>query len=154
MKKYLLPQNGSFYKANLHCHSTVSDGRWSPEEIKKEDSVYELDKFKTEPFPYQKEAIQYALNHDKFMLLDGMGLGKSLQSIYAAQEIKKYHDIEHCLVICGVNTLKSNWKREIELHSNLDCIILGEKKTKTGKTVIGSVQERLEQLKAPIKEFL
>lgn len=123
------------------------------EEIKKEDSVYELDKFKTEPFPYQKEAIQYALNHDKFMLLDGMGLGKSLQSIYAAQEIKKYHDIEHCLVICGVNTLKSNWKREIELHSDLDCIILGEKKTKTGKTVIGSVQERLEQLKNPIKEF-
>ncbi|MBE6688525.1 MAG: PHP domain-containing protein [Ruminococcaceae bacterium] len=35
MKKYLLPQSGRFYKANLHCHSTVSDGRWSPEEIKK-----------------------------------------------------------------------------------------------------------------------
>lgn len=35
MKKYLLPKNGSFYKANLHCHSTVSDGRWTPEEIKK-----------------------------------------------------------------------------------------------------------------------
>lgn len=35
MKKYLLPKNGEFYKANLHCHSTVSDGKWSPEEIKK-----------------------------------------------------------------------------------------------------------------------
>ncbi len=34
MKKYLLPHEGNFYKANLHCHSTVSDGRWTPEEIK------------------------------------------------------------------------------------------------------------------------
>ena len=34
MKKYLLPENGNFYKANLHCHSTVSDGTMTPEEIK------------------------------------------------------------------------------------------------------------------------
>lgn len=34
MKKYLLPNNGAFYKANLHCHSTVSDGRLTVEEIK------------------------------------------------------------------------------------------------------------------------
>ncbi|MBR2885330.1 MAG: CehA/McbA family metallohydrolase [Clostridia bacterium] len=34
MKKYLLPQNGCFYKANLHCHSTFSDGNWTPKEIK------------------------------------------------------------------------------------------------------------------------
>lgn len=34
MRKYLLPENGKFYKANLHCHSTVSDGRWTPEEVK------------------------------------------------------------------------------------------------------------------------
>lgn len=36
MKKYLLPKEGKFYKANLHCHSTVSDGSLSPEEIKKQ----------------------------------------------------------------------------------------------------------------------
>lgn len=35
MKKYLLPKDGTFYKANLHCHSTVSTGRLTPEEIKK-----------------------------------------------------------------------------------------------------------------------
>ncbi len=34
MKKYLLPPNGNFYKANLHCHSTVSDGWLTPEELK------------------------------------------------------------------------------------------------------------------------
>ena len=36
MKKYLLPREGMFYKANLHCHTTVTDGHLSPEEIKEE----------------------------------------------------------------------------------------------------------------------
>lgn len=34
MRKYLLPPQGNDYKANLHCHSTLSDGRLTPEEIK------------------------------------------------------------------------------------------------------------------------
>ncbi len=36
MKHYLLPENGSFYKANMHCHSTLSDGRLTPETLKAE----------------------------------------------------------------------------------------------------------------------
>ena len=35
MRKYLLPQKGNFYKANLHCHTTVSDGVLTPEQVKK-----------------------------------------------------------------------------------------------------------------------
>jgi len=34
MKKFLLPENGNFYKANLHCHTTCSDGKLSPEQVK------------------------------------------------------------------------------------------------------------------------
>ncbi len=34
MKKHLLPENGTFYKANLHCHSTFSDGKHTPAELK------------------------------------------------------------------------------------------------------------------------
>ena len=34
MKKYLISNEGSFYKANLHCHTNISDGKLSPEEIK------------------------------------------------------------------------------------------------------------------------
>ena len=36
MKKYLLPESGNFYKANLHCHTNVSDGKWTPEKVKEE----------------------------------------------------------------------------------------------------------------------
>lgn len=35
MRKYLLPNKGKFYKANLHVHTTVSDGDFTPEEIKR-----------------------------------------------------------------------------------------------------------------------
>ncbi len=32
---YLLPKGSSCYKANLHCHTTFSDGKLTPEEVKK-----------------------------------------------------------------------------------------------------------------------
>lgn len=35
MKKYLFKNDRNLYKANLHCHTTVSDGGYTPEEIKK-----------------------------------------------------------------------------------------------------------------------
>ena len=34
VKTYLLPGSGFDYKANLHCHTTVSDGKFTPEEIR------------------------------------------------------------------------------------------------------------------------
>ena len=34
MKQYLLPRQGQFYKANLHCHSNISDGEFSPARLK------------------------------------------------------------------------------------------------------------------------
>ena len=35
MKKYLLPERGNFYKANLHMHTNISDGKYTPEEVKR-----------------------------------------------------------------------------------------------------------------------
>lgn len=32
----LLPAAGRFYKANLHCHTVLSDGRWTKEQVKAE----------------------------------------------------------------------------------------------------------------------
>ena len=34
MRKYLIPAEGRFYKANLHSHSNVSDGLFTPAEMK------------------------------------------------------------------------------------------------------------------------
>ncbi|MBR3805180.1 MAG: CehA/McbA family metallohydrolase [Clostridia bacterium] len=34
MRKYLISNVGTFYKANLHCHTTFSDGQLTPEQVK------------------------------------------------------------------------------------------------------------------------
>lgn len=115
--------------------------------------VHQLAEYKTKPFDYQQDGIQFGLNHDNFLLLDAPGLGKTLQLTYLAQELKEREGLEHCLIICGINTLKTNWKAEIEKHSNLSCRILGQRINRKGKLVVEGVQERLQQLKNPIEEF-
>ena len=119
------------------------------------DVIYKLheDSYKATLFKHQKEGIQYGLNHDRWLLLDAPGLGKTLQMIYLAEELKRKENIEHCFIICGINTLKHNWKNEINKFSNYECKILGERTNKKGKTKIGSVKDRLEDLKNKIDEF-
>ena len=119
-----------------------------------EDKKYELMEYKTTPFNYQLEGIQYGLNHDNFLLLDAPGLGKTLTAIYLAQELKERENLQHCLIICGINTLKNNWKKEIEKHSNLSSMILGTRKfKKKDGTYIGSMKDRVDDLKSKIDEF-
>lgn len=120
---------------------------------KQEDKVYSLLDYKTTPYDYQLEGVQFGLNHDKCLILDQPGLGKTLQCIYIAQERYAKGEVEHCLIVCGLNTLKFNWKKEIEQHSDLSVRILGQRINTKGKLVIGSVEERLQQLKEPIEEF-
>ena len=109
--------------------------------------------YKTDPFDYQKEDIKWLINNTNSLNLNMPGLGKTLELIYTAEELKAQKSIEHCLIICGINTLKSNWKKEIQTHSNLDCIIIGEKINSKGKVSYTSIKERAEQLYLPIKEF-
>lgn len=123
-------------------------------EYKEKESVkYPLSPYQTKPFSYQEEGIQFGLNHENWLLLDAPGLGKTLQLTYLAKELKERQGLQHCLIICGINTLKTNWKNEIEKHSNLSCRILGQRITKKGNFVVDGIQERLKQLKEPIEEF-
>ena len=118
-----------------------------------EDKKYKISKQKTKLFKHQEEAVNFGLNHDSWLLLDVAGLGKTLSMIALASELKKKENIKHCLIICGINSLKSNWKNEIKLHSDLSCRILGERISKKGKYSIKGIKERLEDLSNPIKEF-
>lgn len=69
MKKYLLPQGGSFYKANLHCHTTFSDGVRTPQEIKDE---YMEKGYSVVAFTDHDVLIpHHDLTDDKFVALTG-----------------------------------------------------------------------------------
>ena len=52
-------------------------------DVKNSNSI-DSNKFKTKPYKYQLDGINYGMqsNHNKWLLLDAPGLGKSLQMIY------------------------------------------------------------------------
>lgn len=114
---------------------------------------FRLRKYKTAPFEHQKQAIEFGLNNPRFILNDAPGLGKTATMIHLAEELKTRENLKHCLVVCGINALKSNWAKEIAKHSDLDAVIIGHRITKTGKTVVATVKERIEQLKSKIAQF-
>lgn len=80
-------------------------------------------KFKTEPFKHQQEAFDYGMKKNKWLLGDDMGLGKTKVAIDIACALKSKSD--KCIIICGVNTLKHNWVKEIGIHSDEKSIIVG-----------------------------
>ena len=74
--------------------------------------------FKTKPFEHQIDGFNYGLNHDRWLLADEQGLGKTKQVIDICVAKKLQYGVKHCLIICGVNGLKYNWVNEIQIHSN------------------------------------
>ena len=109
--------------------------------------------YKTKPFPHQMEAIEYGLNHDSWLLLDSPGLGKTLQMICLAEELRAQRGVEHCLIVCGIATLRANWEKEIKAHSNLSYVTIGKRVNSKGNVTWATVKERAEQLKGKIDEF-
>lgn len=111
--------------------------------------VTEIDyEFKTEPYEHQREGFLYGLNHHKWFLGDEQGLGKTKQVIDIACALKEKEHYKHCLIICGVNSLKWNWQREVSIHSNEESHIIGQRiKKRTGEIVIGSSKDKIYDLK-------
>lgn len=106
---------------------------------------------RTKPFEHQIESFNYALTHNKFLLGDEQGLGKTKQALDIA--VSRKHKMRHCLIVCGVNNLKWNWYKEVEIHTNEKAHILGSRVNRKGKTVIGSSAERLADLKQIHDEY-
>ena len=109
--------------------------------------------YKLKPFKHQEEAITFGLEHERFLLLDDMGLGKTASIIHIAEERKARKQIDHCLVVCGIATLRGNWRKEIKLHSNETFRIIGERVSKNGISSYATIKERVEELLKPINEF-
>ena len=102
--------------------------------------------FKTEPFSHQIDGFKYGLCHNKWLLGDEQGLGKTKQVIDIAIAKKLQHNYKHCLIICCVNSLKWNWFNEVNTHSNELPYILGMR-CKKGKWSVKGNKEKLEDLK-------
>jgi len=73
MKQYLLPETGTFYKANLHCHTTVSDGKLTPQELKE---LYQSFGFSIVAYTDHNILIPHNdLTDGSFLALNGVEIG-------------------------------------------------------------------------------
>jgi len=69
MKKYLLPENSNRYKANLHCHTTCSDGKLTPDQVK---AAYKAHGYSVVAFTDHNVMYDHSyLNDDSFIALMG-----------------------------------------------------------------------------------
>ena len=98
--------------------------------------------FKTSPFQHQIDGFNYGMTHDRWLLGDEQGLGKTKQTIDIALAKRAEKGYKHCLIICGVNGLKWNWLNEIKTHSDESGYILGQREVK-GKLKIGSSNDKM-----------
>jgi len=74
--------------------------------------------FKTKPLDHQFEALQRCIAQDNYALLMDPGTGKSKVMIDDASCYFLEGQCNAALVICP-NSIKSNWKEEIEKHSSI-----------------------------------
>lgn len=89
--------------------------------------------FKTAPLPHQIEAFNYGMEKNSLLIGDEQGLGKTKESIDICVARKK--ELIKTLIVCGINSVKYNWEKEIQIHSNEGCVMVD------GKTMDVRVQQ-------------
>ena len=87
-----------------------------------------------QPYQYQLEGVQYAVEKKRCILGDQLGLGKTLQAICtvvkAHREAVIYGESFPTLVVCPA-ALKVNWQREFKKFAGLNAIILDDSNRQT-----------------------
>lgn len=68
--------------------------------------------FPFELYPFQREGIKFLIEHDRALLGDEMGLGKSIQAIVAVRVLFRKGKIAKCLLLCPKSVL-SDWEKKI-----------------------------------------
>ncbi len=83
-RQYLLPQQGSFYKANLHAHSIHSDGKLTPKEMK---SLYQKNGYHILAYT-DHNVLNYfdELNEENFLVLCGYEVDAYVNQSYGGFE--------------------------------------------------------------------
>jgi len=107
------------------------------------------DKYKEKPpYNFQKLGINWLMNKQRAILGDEMGCGKTYEAIIAAIELK----VNKVLIICP-NTLKLNWKREIETLEPNTSITIYEKNCDLNSKWIIINYDRIFKIEKDLKKL-
>lgn len=120
------------YSVGKHCKAShIKIGDQLPEQVDfippLPDLDFDIPLKKGEMRPYQKQGVARGLQLKKYINGDMPGLGKTLQSIATVYAAELKGEITFpCLVICP-SALKINWKREFEMWTDKQAMILDDK---------------------------
>ena len=115
MKKYLLPQEGKFYKANLHTHTNISDGLLTPQQTKEE---YLKKGISIVAFTDHDVLISHNdLTDDKFLALNGFEM--EINGDFGDKSKYTQKTCHICFVALDKNTTRQIcWHRSKYLYNN------------------------------------
>lgn len=79
----------------------------------------DFDSFKLKPYPYQRIGARFLANRKTAAVLDGVGLGKTIQTIAASHLLQLEHrnmgdNRPFFTLVVTLNSIKRQWVREIE----------------------------------------
>ncbi len=99
MKQYLLPETGAFRKVNMHSHSTFSDGKNTPEEIK---AAYKAKGYSAVAFTEHEHIIDVThLTDDEFVAITAYEYDyntcRTAPSSYVGHEAPPNFQFKECL---------------------------------------------------------
>ena len=103
MKKYLLPEEGKFYKANLHCHTSISDGSYTPLQVKE---MYKTQGYSVIAFTDHDVLVPHPeLNDAAFLALNGyeIEIDDETKPYLDQRKVKTCH---LCLIAIEPNNVK------------------------------------------------
>lgn len=110
--------------------------------------------FKLKPHKHQLEGVKYMLAHERCIIGDEMGLGKSGMTVFAVEILKAHYEFKHCLIVCGINGAKDNWNQiEIPKFSHEKSHIIGSRINTKGNMIVGSNEDKYKDLLEDHEEF-
>lgn len=115
MRKYLLSETGNFYKANLHCHTNISDGRKTPQEIKE---LYLKKGYSIVAYTDHDIFLSHNdLTDEQFLALNGFEV--EIMNWYGRHPLRDVKVCHLCYVALDKdNTMHPVWHREKHLWGN------------------------------------
>ena len=72
------------------------------------------------PHPYQSRAIAWVESHPRCLLFLDMGLGKSIVTLTAVQNLSRHGEVGRVLVIAPKKVAESTWSTEAAKWNHLD----------------------------------
>ncbi len=121
MKKFLLPENGNFYKANLHVHTTISDGALTPEEIK---AVYKEKGYSVVAYTDHEAMVPHTdLADDAFLPITSVELATNAELTHGAYNFRETCHInlyskDPNKTTCAVYSKSRLWPAHAEQYLN------------------------------------